>query len=103
MTYTPPQFKMSVYAKQFLAIYLAFQDIRHIFWGATKPASIMTDSKSVTRFFQTKMIPPPLRNACDFELHFNFTIAHFPGKINTAADFISRLGMDTNEKKISEN
>ena len=60
----------------------------------------MTDSKSVTRFFQTKMIPPPLCNACDFVLQFNFTIAHIPGKMNTAADFLSRLEMDHNEKVI---
>ena len=60
----------------------------------------MTDSKSVTRFFQTKMIPPPLWNACDFVLQFNFTIAHIPGKMNTTADFLSRLEMDPNEKKI---
>ena len=49
-TYSPSQIKMSIYAKEF----------GHIFWGATKPVIIMTDSKSVTRFFQTKMIPPPL-------------------------------------------
>ena len=60
----------------------------------------MTDSKSVTRFFQTKMIPPPLWDACDFVLQFNFTIAHIPGKMNTAADFLSRLEIDPNEKII---
>ena len=58
----------------------------------------MTDSKLVTRFFQAKMIPPPLWNACDFVLQFNFTIGHIPGKMNTAADFLSRLEMDPNEK-----
>ena len=72
------------------------------FWGAAKPVIIMTDSKSVTRFFQTKTIPPPLWNACDFVLQFNFTIAHIPGKMNTAADFLSRLDMDPNEKVILE-
>ena len=46
------------------------------------------------------MIPPPLWNACDFVLQFNFTIAHIPGKMNTAADFLSRLDMDPNEKVI---
>ena len=46
------------------------------------------------------MIPPPLWNACDFVLQFNFTIAHIPGKMNTAADFLSRLEMDPNEKII---
>ena len=58
----------------------------------------MTDSRSVTRFFQTKLISPPLWNACDCVLQFNFTIAHIPGKMNTAADFLSRLEMDFNEK-----
>ena len=99
-TYSPSQIKMSFYAKEFLAIYMAFKKFGHIFWGATKPVIIMTDSKSVTRFFQTKMIPPRLWNACDFVLQFNFTIAHIPGKMNTAADFLSLLEMDPNEKKI---
>ena len=91
---------MSIYAKEFLAIYMAFKEFGHIFWGATEPVIIMTDSKSVTRFFQTKMIPPPLWNACDFVLQFNFNNAHIPGKMNTAADFLSRLEMDPNEKVI---
>ena len=99
-TYSPSQIKMSIYAKECLAVYMAFRDLGHIFWGATKPVIIMTDSKSVTRFFQTKMLPPPLWNACDFVLQFNFTIAHIPGKINTAADFVFRLEMDPNEKII---
>ena len=99
-TYSPSQTKMSIYAKEFLAIYMAFKEFGHIFWGATKTVIIMTDSKSVTRFFQTKMIPPPFWNACDFVLQFNFTIAHIPGKMNTAADFLSRLEMDPNEKVI---
>ena len=98
-TYSPSQIKMSIYAKEFLAIYMAFKEFGQIFWGATKPVIIITDSKSVTRFFQTKIIPPPLWNACDFVLQFNFTIAHIPGKKNTAADFLSRLEMDPNEKK----
>ena len=79
---------------------MAFKEFGHTFWAATKPVIIMTDSKSVTRFFQTKIIPPQLWNACDFVLQFNFTIAHIPGKMNTAADFLSRLEMDPNEKVI---
>ena len=79
---------------------MASKEFGLLFWGATKPVIIMTDSKSVTRFFQTKMIPPPLWNACDFVLQINFTIAHNPGKMNTAADFLSRLEMDPNQKKV---
>ena len=99
-TYSSSQIKMSIYAKKFLGIYMAYKKFGHIFWGATKPVIIMTDSKSVTRFFQTKMILPPLWNACDFVLQFNFTIAHIPGKMNTAADFLSRLEIDPSEKII---
>ena len=90
-TYSPSQIKMSIYAKELLASYMAFKKFGHIFWGATKPVIIMTDSKSVTGFFQRKMIPPPLWNACDFVLQINFTIAHIPGKMNTAADFFISL------------
>ena len=99
-TYSPSQIKMSIYAKEFLANYMAFKEFGHIFWGATKPVIIMTDRKSVTRFFQTKMIPPPLWKACDFVLQINFTIAHIPGKMNTPADYLSRLKMHPNEKII---
>ena len=77
---------MSIHAKEFLAIYFAFMEYSHILWGSTKPVIVLTDNKSVTRFFQTKIIPPALWNACDFVLQFNFTIAHVPGRMNTAAD-----------------
>ena len=33
-TFTPSQLKMSIYAKEFLAIYYAFKEFGHIFWGA---------------------------------------------------------------------
>ena len=99
-TFIPSQIKMSIYAKKFLAIYFAFKESGHIFWGTPKPVIILTDNKSVTRFFQTKIIPPPLRNACDFVIQFNFTIAHIPGKNNTAADYLSRMEMDPAEKLV---
>ena len=97
-TNSPSQIKMS-HAKELLATYMAFKEFGYEFWGATKPVIIMTDSKSVTRFFQTKMIPPTLWNACDLVLQFSFTIAHISGKMNTAADFLFRLEKDPNKKK----
>ena len=45
-TFTPAQIKMSIYAKKFLAIYFAFKEIWHIFWGAPKPVIILTDNKA---------------------------------------------------------
>ena len=95
-----PMLKMSIYAKEFLAIYYAFKEFGHIFWGTPKPVIILTDNKSVTRFFQTKIIQPTLWNACDFVIQFNFTIAHIPGKNNTAADYLSRMEMDPTEKLV---
>ena len=91
---------MSVCAKEILAIFFAFKEFGHIFWGTPKPVIILTDNKSVTRFFQTKMIPPTLWNACDYVIQFNFTIAHIPGKNNTAADYLSRLELSPKEKLI---
>ena len=97
-TFTPSQPKMSIYAKEFLAIYYAFKEFRYNSWGTPKPVIILTDNKSVTRFFQTKIKPPPLWNACDFVIQFNFVIALIPGKNNTAADYLSRMEMDSTEK-----
>ena len=85
--YSPSQIKMSIYGKIFLANYMGFDEFGHIFWGATKPVITKTNNKSDTGFFQTKMILPPLWNACDFVLQFIFTIAHIPVKLNIAADF----------------
>ena len=77
-TFTPAQIKMSIYAKEFLAIYFAFKEFGHIFWGAPKPVIIFTDTKAVTRFFQTKIIPPALWNACDYVIQFNFVNSAHP-------------------------
>ena len=77
---------------------MAFLEFAHILWEATKPTIVLTDNKSVTRFFQTKAIPPALWNACDYVLQFNFKIAHIAGSVNTAADFLSRLELKITEK-----
>ena len=96
--FSPAQLKMSLYSKEFLAIYMAFLELARILWETTKPTIVLTDNKSVTRFFQTKAIPPSLWNACDYLLQFNFKIAHIAGSINTAADFLSRLELKVTEK-----
>ena len=77
---------------------MAFLEFAHILWKATKPTIVLTDNKSVTRFFQTKAIPSALWNACDYVLQFNFNIAHIAGSVNTAADFLPRLELKVTEK-----
>ena len=96
--FSPAQLKMSIYSKEFLATYLAFVAFSHILWEVTMPTIVLTDNKSVTRFFQTRSIPPTLCNACDYVLQFNFKIAHIAGSINTAAIFLSRLELKVTEK-----
>ena len=55
---------------------------------------ILTDNKSLTQFFQSKVIPPSLWNCLDRILAFNIVIAHIPGRANYAADFLSRMEND---------
>ena len=92
------QLKMSIYSKEFLAVYMAFLDFAHILWETIKPTIVLTVNKSVTRFFQTKAIPPALWNARDYVLQFNFKIAHIAGSVNNAADVLSRLELEVTEK-----
>ena len=58
------QLKISIYSKEFLASYMAFLEFAQFLWEAIKPTIVLTDKKSVTRFFQTMAIPPTLWNAC---------------------------------------
>ena len=97
-TFNPTQTKMSIYAKEFLSIYFAFVEFGHLMWGNTFPVIVFSDNRSVTRFFQAKMIPPALWNACDYVLQYNFVTAHVAGSMNTAADFLSRTEVDPTEK-----
>ena len=96
--FSPAQLKMLIYSKEFLAIYMAFLEFAYILWEASKSTIVLTDNKSVTRFFQTKAIPPSLWNACDYVLQFNFGAADIAGSVNTAADFLSRLELKVTGK-----
>ena len=57
-TFNPTQLKLSIYAKEFLAIIFAFSEFGHRMWGSTVPVIVFPDNRAVTRFFQTKIIPP---------------------------------------------
>ena len=77
---------------------MAFLEFAHILWEATKPTIVLTDNKSVTRFFQMKAILPALCNACDYVLQFRFKNAHKAGLVKIAAVFFSRLELKVTEK-----
>ena len=97
--FSPAQLKRSVYAKEILSIQLAFETFEHYVWGVSdKPILVLTDNKSVTRFFQTKKMPGNLWNAVDCVLSFNFVLGHFLGKANAAADYLSRTYVNPDTK-----
>ena len=58
----------------------------------------MTDNKALTRFFQSKRIPLKLWNYCDQTLQFEFFLAYVPGTENPAADYLSRLDIQPEER-----
>ena len=99
------QLKLSIYCKEFLALYFALEHFAHFLWGAEKPVIVLTDNRSLVQFFQSKTIPPSLWNFLDRVLAFNLLLAHIPGRANAAADFLSRTQTDPSavlELKLSD-
>ena len=58
--FTPTQSKLSLYAKEFSSIYFDFVEFGHLMWGNIFPVMEYTDNRSITRFFQAKLIPSAL-------------------------------------------
>ena len=54
----------------------------------------------MTRFFQTKIVPPGLWNASDYFLQFTFVLAHILSAQNTAADYLTWLESDPKGKLV---
>ena len=96
--FTEGQMSLTMYAKEFLAMHFAFDEFAHILWGVKKPTIVMTDNKALTRFFQSKRIPPKLWNYCDQALQFDFVLAHVPGVENPAADYLSRIDIHPKDR-----
>ena len=97
-TFNPTNLKTSIYAKQFPAIYSACSEFGHLMWGSAFLHIVFTDNRCVTHFCQTKIIPPTLWTASDYVLQDNFVIAHVAGAMNTVADFLSRVEINTTGK-----
>ena len=49
------QLKLSKNSKELSATYMALLEFAHILWEATKPKTVLTDNKSVIRFFPNKV------------------------------------------------
>ena len=96
--FNPTHLKLSIYAKEFLAVHFAFDSFAHILWESSKPTIVLTDNRSLTRFFQAKTIPSSLWSCVDHVLNFNFILGHIPGKANLAADYLSRMHINPHTK-----
>ena len=79
-------------------MHFAFDTFAHILWGSTKPVLVLTDNRSLTRFFQAKTIPSSLWTCVDHVLNFNIVLGHIPGKANAAADYLSRIHVHPHTK-----
>ena len=82
----------SIFVKEFLSVNFAFEAFEHYFWGVTSnPIIVLTDNKSVSRFFQAKKLPTNIWNAVDYVFSLRFLLGHIPGKANAAAEYLSRI------------
>ena len=66
------QLKFSIYYKEFLDLYYALDHFAHYIWGSSKADIILADNKSLTQFFQAKIIPPSLWNCLEY-LHLTLS------------------------------
>ena len=97
--FNPSQLKLSIFAKEFLAVHYAFEKFAHILWGSTyKHTLVLTDNKALAMFFQAKTIPATLWSFLDRVMSFSFVLGHIPGSANAAADFLSRLQLEPAQK-----
>ena len=97
-SFTLTYLKLFFYAKDFSAVRFVFDTFAHILWVSTKPVLVLTDKRSLPRFFQAKAIPSCLRTCVDHMFNFNFVLGHTPGKANAAADYLSRIHVHPHTK-----
>ena len=80
------QMSVMMYAKEFLAIHFAIDELVLILWGAKKPTIMMKTLGHLP-------VLPRLLNSCDQALQFDFVLAHVLDTENPAADYLSRLNI----------
>ena len=91
------QHKMSNYLKEIWQSTWHFLSL-HTFRGKQQNRPSLWHHESVTRFSQTKAIPPALLNASDYVWQFKFEKAHIAGLDSSAGDFPARLALKVAEK-----
>ena len=94
------QLKVSEISRELFAISLAFLEIAQIPWEAAKPATVVTDNKSVARSFQTKPTSTALWNVFNYNFQLSFKIVLIAGSLDilSAADILVRLELKVTVK-----
>ena len=100
--FSPAQLKMSIFSKEFSAIYKKFLEYAHTLWEAPKWAIVLKDKKLVTRFFQTKAIKPTLWTACDYVLQFNLKKTHITGSRTQQLTFCPDYNCKSQRRSVSK-
>ena len=77
---------------------LGLHRVGHIISVTTRPVIVLTDSKPVIQFFHKKWFLRSYGMPVILPSNSISPKAHLPGKMNTTADFQSRLELDPNEK-----
>ena len=76
--------------KNFRALNRHLKSLNTIF-GVFRTNQLLSDNKSVTQFFQTKILPGNPWIAVDYVLLFNITLGRIPVKANAASDYLLRV------------
>ena len=91
------QLKFSMSSEGVLANYKAFSEFAHFLWETTKPATVLTDEKSVRHSSRRKNF----HQRCGTHLcvlKVNFKKAHTSGSVKRAADLLNRVELKVTEK-----
>ena len=77
---------------------MVFLEFAHNLWDTPNSTSVLTDNKSVKRFFQTKANPASIWMLCHYLLQISLKVVFIADSVNTTADFLSRLELKVTEK-----
>ena len=88
----PAECNYEIYDKELLAIIRAFEEWRPELEGSKFPIQVITDHKNLEYFMSSKLLNRRQARWSEYLSRFNFKISYRSGKLNNAADSLSRAG-----------
>ena len=77
--FSPTHLKQSIHTKEFLAVHFPFDSFGHLLRESTEPTNVLTDDRSLTKFFQAKSFPANVWSGVGHVLNFKF----IPGRTHS--------------------